>query len=122
MCVRVQKAGVSGSDSVRRIRWCARADAAAERRLVQLEALCRQKEEERVELELQLTRVKENLNKSLARGATVAPPTTATQVAKTQCEKMLTFPGRTSRIPPLKVASFLSFQKNKKLHLPLNSP
>ncbi|XP_019747509.1 actin filament-associated protein 1-like 1 isoform X3 [Hippocampus comes] len=56
------------------------ADAAAERRLVQLEALCRQKEEERVELELQLTRVKENLNKSLARGAIVAPPASATQV------------------------------------------
>ncbi|XP_051902997.1 actin filament-associated protein 1-like 1 [Hippocampus zosterae] len=56
------------------------ADAVADRHLVQLEALCRQKEEQRVELELKLAQVKENLNKSLARGAMVAPPTTAKQV------------------------------------------
>ncbi|XP_077401870.1 actin filament-associated protein 1-like 1 [Vanacampus margaritifer] len=53
------------------------ADGVVERRLVQLEALCRQKEEERVELELKLTQVKENLNKSLARGAIVSPPSSA---------------------------------------------
>uniref|UniRef100_A0A667YLN7 Actin filament-associated protein 1-like 1 n=1 Tax=Myripristis murdjan TaxID=586833 RepID=A0A667YLN7_9TELE len=40
----------------------------AEQRLAQLEALCKQKEEERVELELRLTEVKENLKKSLAGG------------------------------------------------------
>uniref|UniRef100_A0A8C2WTB1 Actin filament-associated protein 1-like 1 n=1 Tax=Cyclopterus lumpus TaxID=8103 RepID=A0A8C2WTB1_CYCLU len=37
-----------------------------------LDTLCKQKEEERVELELRLTEVKENLKKSLARGATTA--------------------------------------------------
>lgn len=45
-----------------------------EQRLVKLETLCKQKEEERVELELRLTEVKENLKKSLARGA-LGPPT-----------------------------------------------
>jgi len=45
-----------------------------EQRLAKLETLCKQKEEERVELELRLTEVKENLKKSLARGA-LAPPT-----------------------------------------------
>ncbi|XP_017276841.1 actin filament-associated protein 1-like 1 isoform X2 [Kryptolebias marmoratus] len=45
-----------------------------EKRLAELETLCRQKEEERVELELKLTEVKENLKKSLARGA-LGPPT-----------------------------------------------
>lgn len=45
----------------------------AEKRLAQLETLCKEKEEERVELELRLTEVKENLKKSLARGA-LAPP------------------------------------------------
>ncbi|KAM9333855.1 actin filament-associated protein 1-like 1 [Pholidichthys leucotaenia] len=44
-----------------------------EKRLAELETLCKQKEEERVELELRLTEVKENLKKSLARGA-VSPP------------------------------------------------
>ncbi|XP_077362040.1 actin filament-associated protein 1-like 1 isoform X2 [Festucalex cinctus] len=62
-------------------------DGVVERRLAQLEALCRQKEEERVELELKLTQVKENLNKSLARGAIVAPPTSATPTAKLPSEK-----------------------------------
>ncbi|XP_039634414.1 actin filament-associated protein 1-like 1 isoform X2 [Perca fluviatilis] len=45
-----------------------------EQRLAKLETLCKQKEEERVELELRLTEVKENLKKSLARGA-LGPPT-----------------------------------------------
>lgn len=45
-----------------------------EQRLAKLETLCKQKEEERVELELKLTEVKENLKKSLARGA-LGPPT-----------------------------------------------
>lgn len=45
-----------------------------EQRLAKLETLCKQKEEERVELELRLTEVKENLKKSLARGA-MGPPT-----------------------------------------------
>ncbi|KAM7398238.1 hypothetical protein PAMA_006235 [Pampus argenteus] len=40
-----------------------------EQRLAELETLCKQKEEERVELELRLTEVKENLRKSLAGGA-----------------------------------------------------
>uniref|UniRef100_A0A3B5LA15 Actin filament-associated protein 1-like 1 n=1 Tax=Xiphophorus couchianus TaxID=32473 RepID=A0A3B5LA15_9TELE len=46
---------------------------ALEKRLAEIETLCKQKEEERVELELQLTEVKENLKKSLARGA-LGPP------------------------------------------------
>ncbi|XP_077448461.1 actin filament-associated protein 1-like 1 [Stigmatopora argus] len=62
-------------------------DLGVERRLVQLEALCKQKEEERVELELKLTQVKENLKKSLARGAIVAAPTPATVIAKIQVNK-----------------------------------
>ncbi|KAF7206264.1 actin filament-associated protein 1-like 1b [Nothobranchius furzeri] len=47
-----------------------------EKRFAELETLCKQKEEERVELELRLTEVKENLKKSLARGA-LGPPTDA---------------------------------------------
>nr|XP_057943060.1 actin filament-associated protein 1-like 1 isoform X2 [Doryrhamphus excisus] len=62
-------------------------DGVVERRLAQLEALCKQKEEERVELELRLTEVKDNLNKSLARGQ-LAPPTNATVSAKTQGSKL----------------------------------
>ncbi|KAF3705670.1 Actin filament-associated protein 1-like 1 [Channa argus] len=46
----------------------------AQQRLAELERLCKQKEEERVELELRLTEVKENLKKSLARGE-LGPPT-----------------------------------------------
>lgn len=45
-----------------------------EQRFARLETLCKQKEEERVELELKLTEVKENLKKSLARGS-AGPPT-----------------------------------------------
>ncbi|KAM3869580.1 actin filament-associated protein 1-like 1 [Diretmus argenteus] len=59
----------------------------AERRLAQLEALCKQKEEERVELELRLTGVKENLKKSLAGGA-LGPPTDTTISAKAQGTKV----------------------------------
>ncbi|KAM6907495.1 actin filament-associated protein 1-like 1 [Xenentodon cancila] len=44
-----------------------------EKRLAKLETLCKQKEAERVELELRLTEVKENLKKSLARGS-LGPP------------------------------------------------
>ncbi|KAF7662524.1 hypothetical protein LDENG_00233740 [Lucifuga dentata] len=54
-----------------------------EQRLEELDALCKQKEEERVELELKLTEVKENLKKSLARGA-MTPPTVPKSNAKTQ--------------------------------------
>ena len=44
-----------------------------EERIARLETLCKQKEEERVELELKLTEVKENLKKSLARGSAGSP-------------------------------------------------
>ncbi|KAL3042663.1 hypothetical protein OYC64_020561 [Pagothenia borchgrevinki] len=56
---------------------------AVEQRLAKLEALCKQREEERVELELKLTEVKENLNKSLARGS-MSPPTTPKMTPKAQ--------------------------------------
>ncbi|XP_034033994.1 actin filament-associated protein 1-like 1 isoform X2 [Thalassophryne amazonica] len=59
----------------------------AEQQLLQLEALCKQKEEERVELELRLTEVKENLKKSLARGA-LGPPTDTRISAKAQGNKV----------------------------------
>lgn len=55
-----------------------------EQRLAELDALCRQKEEERVELELQLTEVKENLKKSLASGA-LGPPTDTRIIVKVGC-------------------------------------
>ncbi|XP_014878301.1 actin filament-associated protein 1-like 1 isoform X2 [Poecilia latipinna] len=59
---------------------------AMEKRLAEIEMLCKQKEEERVELELQLTEVKENLKKSLARGA--QGPAVDTKVSvKTQRNK-----------------------------------
>lgn len=44
-----------------------------EQRLVKLEAGCRQKEAERVDLELRLTEVKEKLKKSLTGGMLGAP-------------------------------------------------
>lgn len=53
---------------------CVCAGHGVEKRLAELESQCKQKEEERVELELRLTEVKENLKKSLARGA-LGPPT-----------------------------------------------
>ncbi|KAM4619939.1 actin filament-associated protein 1-like 1 isoform 2-T2 [Polymixia lowei] len=59
----------------------------SEQRLAQLEALCKQKEEERVELELRLTAVKENLKKSLAGGA-LGPPTDTKISAKAQGNKV----------------------------------
>lgn len=43
------------------------------KRVSQLEEACRAKEAERVDLELRLTHVKENLKKSLAGGALGAP-------------------------------------------------
>lgn len=43
------------------------------KRVSQLEEACRAKESERVDLELRLTQVKENLKKSLAGGAMGAP-------------------------------------------------
>lgn len=58
----------------------------AEQRLAELDALCRQKEEERVELELRLTEVKENLKKSLARGA-LGPPTDTRIIIKVGCSQ-----------------------------------
>ncbi|XP_026184224.1 actin filament-associated protein 1-like 1b [Mastacembelus armatus] len=58
-----------------------------EQRLAELEMLCKQKEEERVELELKLTEVKENLKKSLARGA-LGPPTDTKISAKAQGNKV----------------------------------
>lgn len=60
MCVRVCVCVIVGQD--------------LDQRLARLETLCKQKEEDRVELELKLTEVKDNLNKSLARGST-GPPT-----------------------------------------------
>ncbi|XP_029028908.1 actin filament-associated protein 1-like 1b isoform X2 [Betta splendens] len=60
---------------------------AVEQRLAELEALCKQKEEERVELELRLTEVKENLKKSLARGA-LGPPTGTLVRVKAQGSKV----------------------------------
>lgn len=59
----------------------------AEQRLAKLETLCKQKEEERVELELRLTEVKENLKKSLARGA-LGPPTDTRISTKAQGNKV----------------------------------
>ncbi|KAM3600741.1 uncharacterized protein V6R79_001658 [Siganus canaliculatus] len=59
----------------------------AEQRLAKLETLCKQKEEERVELELRLTEVKENLKKSLARGA-LGPPTDTRISTKAQGSKV----------------------------------
>ncbi|XP_060911229.1 actin filament-associated protein 1-like 1 [Labrus mixtus] len=58
-----------------------------EQRLAKLELLCKQKEEERVELELRLTEVKENLKKSLARGA-LGPPTDTKISIKAQGNKV----------------------------------
>ncbi|XP_047462706.1 actin filament-associated protein 1-like 1 [Mugil cephalus] len=58
-----------------------------EKRLAELETLCKQKEEERVELELRLTEVKENLKKSLARGA-LGPPTDTKISVKAQGRKV----------------------------------
>lgn len=58
-----------------------------EQRLAKLETLCKQKEEERVELELRLTEVKENLKKSLARGA-LGPPTDTKISIKAQGSKV----------------------------------
>ncbi|XP_034539274.1 actin filament-associated protein 1-like 1 [Notolabrus celidotus] len=58
-----------------------------EQRLAKVEALCKQKEEERVELELRLTEVKENLKKSLARGA-LGPPTDTKISIKAQGSKV----------------------------------
>uniref|UniRef100_A0A3Q3WUV2 Actin filament-associated protein 1-like 1 n=1 Tax=Mola mola TaxID=94237 RepID=A0A3Q3WUV2_MOLML len=58
-----------------------------EQRLAELETLCKQKEEERVELELRLTEVKENLKKSLARGA-LGPPTDTKISIKAQGSKV----------------------------------
>ncbi|XP_029957435.1 actin filament-associated protein 1-like 1b [Salarias fasciatus] len=58
-----------------------------EKRLAELESLCKQKEEERVELELKLTEVKENLKKSLARGA-LGPPTDTKISVKAQGSKV----------------------------------
>ncbi|KAM9847175.1 actin filament-associated protein 1-like 1 [Aulostomus maculatus] len=58
-----------------------------EKRFAELEMLCKQKEEERVELELRLTEVKENLKKSLARGA--LDPTADTKISvKAQGKKV----------------------------------
>lgn len=58
-----------------------------EKQLAELETLCKQKEEERVELELRLTEVKENLKKSLARGA-LGPPTDTKISVKAQGSKV----------------------------------
>lgn len=57
-----------------------------EQRLARLETLCKQKEEERVELELKLTEVKENLKKSLARGS-AGPPTENKLILKVAASK-----------------------------------
>ncbi|XP_061595517.1 actin filament-associated protein 1-like 1 isoform X2 [Cololabis saira] len=61
-----------------------------EKRLAELETLCKQKEAERVELELRLTEVKENLKKSLARGSQGPPNDTkiSVKVSRTNVEKV----------------------------------
>uniref|UniRef100_A0A3B3VUU8 Actin filament-associated protein 1-like 1 n=1 Tax=Poecilia latipinna TaxID=48699 RepID=A0A3B3VUU8_9TELE len=61
---------------------------AMEKRLAEIEMLCKQKEEERVELELQLTEVKENLKKSLARGAQGPAVDTKVSVKRNKTEKI----------------------------------
>lgn len=58
-----------------------------EKQLAELEWLCKQKEEDRVELELKLTEVKENLKKSLARGA-LGPPTDTKIIVKAPGSKV----------------------------------
>ncbi|TNM84735.1 actin filament-associated protein 1-like 1b isoform X1 [Takifugu flavidus] len=58
-----------------------------DQRLARLETLCKQKEEDRVELELKLTEVKDNLKKSLARGST-GPPTENKLILKAQTNKV----------------------------------
>ena len=50
-----------------------RRQSSLNKRLSQLEDACRAKEAERVDLELQLTQVQENLKKSLAGGALGSP-------------------------------------------------
>lgn len=50
------------------------------KRVSQLEEACRAKESERVDMELRLTQVKENLKKSLAGGALGAPVETKPSV------------------------------------------
>ncbi|XP_030637157.1 actin filament-associated protein 1-like 1b isoform X2 [Chanos chanos] len=57
-----------------------------EQRLAQLEVRCREKEEERVDLELKLTEVKENLKKSLA-GGVIGASTDTKQTNKVQVTK-----------------------------------
>ncbi|KAK6317500.1 hypothetical protein J4Q44_G00129000 [Coregonus suidteri] len=57
-----------------------------EKRLAQLEENCRGKEGERVDLELRLTEVKENLKKSLA-GGVLGPPTESKPPRKVQISK-----------------------------------
>ena len=54
------------------------------KRVSQLEEACRAKEAERVDLELRLTQVQENLKKSLAGGALGAPVETKPPI-KVQC-------------------------------------
>ncbi|KAG7258779.1 hypothetical protein CRUP_014295 [Coryphaenoides rupestris] len=63
------------------------ANARGEQRLAQLEVVCKEREEERVELELRLTEVKENLKKSLAGGA-LGPPTDTRFSVKAQGSKV----------------------------------
>ncbi|XP_017553863.1 actin filament-associated protein 1-like 1 isoform X1 [Pygocentrus nattereri] len=61
---------------------------ALEKRVAQLEESCRLKEGERVDLELKLTQVKENLKKSLAGGALGAPVETKPLSKKNQKTEM----------------------------------
>lgn len=63
---------------------CVYAGRDVEKRLAELESQCKQKEEERVELELRLTEVKENLKKSLARGS-LGPPNDTKISVKVGC-------------------------------------
>ncbi|XP_029502379.1 actin filament-associated protein 1-like 1b isoform X4 [Oncorhynchus nerka] len=58
-----------------------------EKRFAQLEENCRAKEGERVDLELRLTEVKENLKKSLA-GGVLGPPTESKPPRKAQISKV----------------------------------
>ncbi|XP_046898932.1 actin filament-associated protein 1-like 1b isoform X2 [Hypomesus transpacificus] len=60
---------------------------AAEQRVTQLEEACRGKEGERVDLELRLSEVKENLKKSLA-GGVLGPPTDNKPISKVHVRKV----------------------------------
>lgn len=62
------------------------------KRANQLDEACRAKEAERVDLELRLTQVQENLNKSLAGGALGAPVDTKPPIKACQSPQYMLVP------------------------------